>query len=75
MRICWPELIIGIIIVAFLLFAAELAILTVILEFHAPLWLAGTMFLAMVFFDLWAVLRTIDWLMAGPARRKGWRVF
>lgn len=74
MRVAWPELIVLIVLGATLLLGAELAFLAVVMSLHAPIWLGALLFFVMAFFDLWAVLRVIDWAFAGPARRRGRKV-
>jgi hypothetical protein len=74
MRIAWPELIVLIVLGALFVLGAELALLAFVMEFHAPIWLGAMLFFVMAVFDLWAVLRVIDWAFAGPARRRKQRV-
>jgi hypothetical protein len=70
----WPERIILIAVTAFAVLAAEIAIIVAAREIRVSGWLMVVFALAAVFGDIWAVLRTIDWLFAGPARRAGYRV-
>lgn len=70
----WPERVLLIVVVGFAVVAVEIGAIIIGKEYRAPGWLALTVALAFLFFDLWVVLRTIDWLVAGPARRRGDRV-
>ena len=73
MRMAWPELIVLIVVAALGVLAVEIAILfsaTVL----ARWWLIAAVALTAVALDVWAALRLVDWLFAGPARRRKDRI-
>ena len=70
----WPERIVVIAFLTFVMFAGEVAALLWAKDNHAPGWFVVTFVVAAIFFDFWAVLRMIDVLFAGPARRRRDRI-
>lgn len=74
MRMAWPERIVLIVLTAFVILAVEIAALVAAKEFRVPGGLTAFGFIVAVFLDIWLVLRTIDRMLAGPARRKRDRV-
>ncbi len=67
----WPERVLLIVVVGFAVVAGELVSIAMAKSYRAPGWFAATIALVFVVGDIWAVLRTIDWMCAGPARRRG----
>ena len=70
----WPERIVLIVLAVFVMLAVEVAVLGLIVQNHGPgLAIIGCLVVS-AFLDLWAVLRMIDRLYAGPARRRRTRM-
>lgn len=74
MRIAWPELIVLAVVGTLCVLGVEISIVVALKAYRVSAWVAALMAMSMVIFDLWAVLRVLDWLFAGPARRAKWRV-
>lgn len=70
----WPERIVLIVFVGLIVLAAEIAVMIFCKEARISGWISVVYVLAAMLFDLWAVLRTIDHLSAGPARRRQDRI-
>ena len=73
-KMAWPELIVLIIASALLVLAAEVLIEYAVVRSGAGGGLILLVLLMALLADLWAVLRLVDWLFAGPARRGKWRI-
>lgn len=74
MHIAWPELIVLIVVGTLCVLGGEIGIIVALKAYRVSAWVAAPFALAMMIFDLWAALRVLDWLFAGPARRAKWRV-
>lgn len=68
----WPELVVAIIVGALVVLAMEAALLNGLAGYNRGA--AFFWFMTAALLDLWAALRLIDWLAAGPARRRKWRI-
>lgn len=74
MRMAWPERIVLIVVVTLAILGAEIAVLIAAKENRVAGWIVAAIVLIALLLDLWAILRLIDWLSAGPARRKKERI-
>lgn len=76
MRIAWPEIVIGFLLLLELLFLGVLALTSG----HAgeAAWFTGLLsllwFPIVTLLPFWLILRFIDLVFAGPARRKGYLI-
>lgn len=74
MTLAWPERIVLIVLATLAILAVEIGFLIVCSKYIASVWLGLAYMVAAILVDLWAALRLVDWLFAGPARRKKDRI-
>jgi uncharacterized membrane protein YfcA len=74
MRIAWPELIVLIFLATILVVLGNFVALYLASHYFQSQSAIVAVFFVLMLFDLWGIVRLIDWAFAGPSRRKGLRI-